>query len=197
MPQVPLGEGDAAVLNLIREEELAGFSFDGLKRRLGLHSETLSRTLGRLEERDIVERAERGYKVTSKAKNLLALRPLSAGGASVPLLRTLLPHDIPIQQVISDLMGRWFGMLRWLGYSEEDGGVTLKWITDNGRVQVDANFSDAGLTVEAKLREGDDLSAAVRASYQLMRYMSTLYSRLGTTRPGVHLLAFSPHLMAN
>ena len=84
-----------------------------------------------------------------------------------------------------------------MGYSEEDGGITLKWVTGNGEVQVDANFSDAGLTIEAKLREGDDLSVAVRASYQLMRYLSTLYSRLGMTKPGPHLLAFSPHLMAN
>ncbi|MFX1475213.1 MAG: hypothetical protein ACFFCO_07040 [Promethearchaeota archaeon] len=45
-----LGDRDASVLHLIGAESLARFTFEGLKRRLGMHSETLSRMLYRLEE---------------------------------------------------------------------------------------------------------------------------------------------------
>ena len=40
-----LSERDADVLALIENEDLATFTFDGLKRRTGLHPETLSRIL--------------------------------------------------------------------------------------------------------------------------------------------------------
>ena len=40
-----LSERDADVLALIETEDLATFTFDGLKRRTGLHPETLSRIL--------------------------------------------------------------------------------------------------------------------------------------------------------
>ena len=40
-----LSERDADVLALIETEDLAIFTFDGLKRRTGLHPETLSRIL--------------------------------------------------------------------------------------------------------------------------------------------------------
>ncbi len=40
-----LSERDADVLALIENEDLTIFTFDGLKRRTGLHPETLSRIL--------------------------------------------------------------------------------------------------------------------------------------------------------
>ena len=46
----PLSERDTDVLSLIDEEDLTMFTFDGLKRRLGLHPETLSRILSLLEQ---------------------------------------------------------------------------------------------------------------------------------------------------
>jgi hypothetical protein len=46
-----LSERDADVLALIETEDLATFTFDGLKRRTGLHSETLSRILSTTRRR--------------------------------------------------------------------------------------------------------------------------------------------------
>jgi DNA-binding IclR family transcriptional regulator len=55
-PYYSLSERDTDVLSLIDEEGLTLFTFDGLKRRLGLHPETLSRILSRLEEEGIVKK---------------------------------------------------------------------------------------------------------------------------------------------
>jgi DNA-binding transcriptional ArsR family regulator len=172
--EFPLNEKGTNVLNVIEEENLASFAFEGLKRRLGVHPETLSRTLYRLEDEGIVEKGAEGYKVTSKAKVLLKLHPFNTGAPSMRLLQTLLPHDVPIQNVVSNLKGKWFGVLRWLGYSKNDKGVTLKWITEDGGTIIAANFQYGQLKVDAKMLWEKDLNVSLKASFQLMGYIAKL-----------------------
>ena len=168
---------DMEVLRVIEEEKLASFTFEGLKRRINTHSETLSRILYRLEEQEILEKANEGYRVTEKGKELLGVHPLNSEEPRLMLLRTLLPPEMDMHRVFLDLKGRWFGTLRWLGYSKKGNEFVLKWITDDGGIQVDATFSPNALTVEGKLLEGKDLADAIRASHQLVGYVARLYSR--------------------
>src|SRR5436309_15188687 len=70
LPNSLRSERDGAVLNLIEEEELTGFTFDGLRRKMGTHTETLSRIHGRLHEAGLVEAAADGYRVTAKARRV-------------------------------------------------------------------------------------------------------------------------------
>ncbi len=180
--EFPFSERDTNVLHVIEEEDLTSFTFEGLKRRLGVHPETLSRVLYRLEDQGIVEKGVEGYRVTSKAKEFLKLHSFNARAPSMNILQTLLPPDVPIQHVVSNLKGKWFGVLRWLGYSENDEGVTLKWITEDGGTIIAANFSYGKLNIDAKLLWEKDLNVALRASYQLMGYISKLYSGLVRNR---------------
>jgi DNA-binding transcriptional ArsR family regulator len=170
-----LSERDSDVLSLIDEEDLTTFTFDGLKRRLGLHPETLSRILNRLEEEGIVEKNPEGYKVTPKLTRL-KLSPSRQETESVSLLQTYLPSNILTQQLISMLNGRWFGILRWLGISETGDGVTLKWVTEDGGIQIAANISGNALNIDAKFLHGNNLDLALKAAYQLMAQIGKLYS---------------------
>jgi DNA-binding transcriptional ArsR family regulator len=170
-----LGERDNDVLALLREEDLVTFSFDGLKRRLGLHPETLSRILSRLEQEGIVEKKPEGYSVTSRISEFLRI-PAYDGESRVPLLQTFLPSDVSVPQLVSDLRGRWFGFLRWLGLSDNGGNVTLKWITEDGGIQVDANISETALTIEAKFLQDKNMNMALKSSYQLLTHISRLCS---------------------
>jgi DNA-binding transcriptional ArsR family regulator len=170
-----LGERDNDVLALLREEDLVTFSFDGLKRRLGLHPETLSRILSRLEQEGIVEKKPEGYRVTSRISEFLRL-PAYDGESRVPLLQTFLPSDVSVPQLVSDLRGRWFGFLRWLGLSDNGENVTLKWITEDGGIQVDANISETALTIEAKFLQDKNMNMALKSSYQLLTHISRLCS---------------------
>jgi len=170
-------ERDAEVLRFLGQEDLLGFTFEGLRRRLGTHSETLSRILHRLEDQAILEKTPEGYHVTHKGKEIVSVRPMSALGNSpsqhrVPILRTLLPYGGSSAEIISGLKGRWFGPLRWLGYSEDERGTTMKWVTGDGAVQIDAIFSDGELSIEGNVREGKDLADAIKASYQLVGHLS-------------------------
>ena len=179
VPEFSVGEKDTNILQLIGEEDLTSFTFEGLKRRLGVHPETLSRILYRLEDQGIVEKAMEGYRVTPKAREFLRLKPLSTAKPPMLLLHTLPLPDVPIQEIVSNLRGKWFGTLRWLGSSENDEGITLKWITEDGGIQVEVNFSEAELNIEAKMLWDNDLNIALNASYQLIGNIAKLYSRLG------------------
>ncbi len=162
-----LSERDADVLALIETEDLATFTFDGLKRRTGLHSETLSRILSRLEEEGIIKKEPEGYRVTPKITKLKLHQPRTEA-PTTPLIQTFLPSDLMTQQLILNLKGKWFGFLRWLGVSENSQGVTLKWITEDGGIQIAANIQGTALNIEAKFLTNQNLNLALKASYQLM-----------------------------
>src|SRR5271169_7151864 len=78
---IQFSERDAEVLRLLGQEELMGFTFEGLRRKLGTHSETLSRILHRLEEQMILEKTSDGYHVTHKGKEMIGVKPLASSSS--------------------------------------------------------------------------------------------------------------------
>lgn len=173
---IAMSERDMGVLRVLEEEDLASFSFEGLKRRVGTHPETLSRVLSRLEEQNIVERVEDGYRVTSVGKEHLTVHPAENSGERLTLLKTMLPPNWNAQSVFANLRGRWFGNLRWLGNSQGGSELVMKWVTDDGKVQLDARFTPVELTIEARLLHGRELAGAVRAAHQLLAHVSRAYA---------------------
>jgi DNA-binding transcriptional ArsR family regulator len=185
---------DTGVLQTIMEEGLSVFTFDGLKRLTGLHQEKLSRIIDRLEEEGLLEKVEEGYSITAKGNETVP-RPLGMAVQPVPIVQSLLPRDVDLQQIIAGLKGRWFGGLRWLGYTQNEDGTVLKWIAEGDGVQIEARFTDSYLSIDAKVGEGREVSQAVKAAHQLLGHVSGLY---GTpTRRRQHLasqIAYYPGL---
>ena len=175
-------ERDADVLLLIETEDFTSFTFDGLKRRTGLHSETLSRILARLEAEGIIKKEPDGYRVTPKITQLNIHQPQTKA-PTTPLIQTFLPSDIMTQRLILQLRGKWFGILRWLGISETPQGITLKWITEDGAIQIAANIEDTALNIEAKFLTSNNLNLALKASYQLMSLIGKFVTSSRTTNP--------------
>ncbi|MGD6811054.1 MAG: hypothetical protein ACQCN3_15275 [Candidatus Bathyarchaeia archaeon] len=171
----PFSDRDTDVLSLIEKEDLTLFTFDGLKRRGGIHPETLSRILTRLEDEGIIKKSSQGYSVTPKITKLKLNHNAPKEEHTSTLLQTYLPSDLMTQQVIDDLKGRWFGLLRWLGMSETSRGVTLKWVTDDGGIQIAADIQGAQLNIDAKFLTSNNLNLALKAAYQLMNNISKLY----------------------
>lgn len=166
---------DTAVIQAVIEEGLSVFTFDGLKRLLGLHQEKLSRIIDRLEEEGVFERVPEGYSITKKG-NALVARPLSSTQPTIPIVQSLLPRDVDLQEIIAGLKGRWFGSLRWLGYVNNDEGVILKWIAEEQGFQLDAKFTENYLSIDAKIGEGREASHAVKAAHQLLGHISRSYA---------------------
>jgi hypothetical protein len=159
------------------------FTFDGLKRRLGLHPETLSRILARLEQEGLLKKEPNGYKVSPRITKL-KLHETRNEENHVPLLQTYLPSNMQIQHLIANLNGKWFGLLRWFGLSENNRGATMKWITEDGGIQINASILESTLTIEAKFLRENNLNLALNASYQLMAYIGKLCS---TSRLAAHV----------
>jgi hypothetical protein len=181
-PVSSVGDRDSDILTFLSQEDFTFFTFEGLKRRLGLHPETLSRILNRLEQEGIVKKTNEGYTVTREIAKHLKLHQTNTNDSRVSLLQTFLPSDISVQQLISGLRGKWFGLLRWLGLSETNEDVTLKWITEDGDIQIDAKITETQLTIEAKFLHHTNLNRALKAAYQLMAYIGKLCSRTPMAR---------------
>ena len=181
-PVSSIGDRDSDILAFLSQEDFTFFTFEGLKRRLGLHPETLSRILNRLEQEGIVKKTAEGYTITREIAKHLKLHQTSTHESRVSLLQTFLPSDIAVQQLISNLRGKWFGLLRWLGLSETNESVTLKWITEDGDIQIDAKITETQLTIEAKFLHHTNLNRALKAAYQLMAYIGKLCSRTPMAR---------------
>jgi hypothetical protein len=171
------------ILRIIEEEDLESFSFEGLKRRIGAHPETLSRALDRLEEQRIVERATDGYRLTQRGRDRAGVHPAGLAGERMTLLKTILPPSLNPESLFQALKGRWFGNLRWLGFSQANGELVMKWVTDDGGVQLDARFTQSELTIEGRLLQGNSLAGAVMAAHKLLAHISRSYSasRYGRT----------------
>jgi len=56
-----------------------------------------------------------------------------------------------------------FGVLRWLGISENNQGITLKWITEDGAIQIAANIQGTALNIEAKFLNQQQLEFSVES----------------------------------
>ena len=171
-----LTERDINLLQVIDEEELTNFTFEGVKRKIKLHSETLSRILHRLTEQKILKKEKQGYTLTNKAKPLL-IHQSSKTKSSQRVLETYLPLKLHIQKITQNLKGKWFGQLRYLGYSITEEDVTIKWITQDGKSIISAIFSKNKLYIDAKIVSEDDQNNALNASHELMSYISKLISK--------------------
>ena len=189
MEEADISSRDSGILQAIQEEGLTVFTFDGLKRMLGVHQEKLSRVLGRLEEEGLLEKVPGGYSVTQRG-SMFSPRPLNNVQPRVPIVQSLLQADVDLGQIITGLKGRWFGSLRWLGFSQNEEGTVLKWITEDDSVQIDAKFTDAFLSIEAKVGEGKETGQAVKAAHQLLGFISRLYNGPRRTRGMVSPVAF-------
>src|ERR1700730_15185475 len=112
-------DNDLVILRAIGEDDDAReLSFQGIKRKLGLHQETLSRALHRLQRDGFVERLEHAYKISSKGLSTIiqdkpGAQPKLAAidPYAVSLLQAKLPADVKVSEIVEALSFRWFGNL--------------------------------------------------------------------------------------
>ncbi|HXZ98230.1 MAG TPA: MarR family transcriptional regulator [Candidatus Acidoferrum sp.] len=154
------------VISALSEEQKATYSFQGLRRKLGLHQEMLSRTLDRLEEQDLVERTEDGYRISFDGR---APRLGNSGSSAIETraVTAYLPHEVDPSFVLRSLKGRWFSEFRWLGYSVTSLGLSMSWISDDGRVQLRAKLRNNTLMIDAIYGSPTEKDQAMSSAFEL------------------------------
>ena len=173
-----LRESDREVLELLRQEPSLAVGFQGLRRRLRIHPERLSRALQRLARDDLVEKTDLGYRVTLRALSVLSPTAIRPASASVPILQTFLPPEVDLHRLASALRGSWTESLRWYGLTETPDELTLSWVTDDDAFQIDARVRTGALSLEAHVSEPSKFYAAIIAAHELFRHIASAYSRV-------------------
>ncbi|MGI0079201.1 MAG: MarR family transcriptional regulator [Nitrososphaerales archaeon] len=150
-------------------------SFQGIRRKLGLHQETLSRALHRLERDGFIMKSEKEYKVSPKGEEAISRHAQGGERAeaySIPILRTILPGDSDPSALEASLSHKWFGNLRWFGSWRSEDGTTLTWITPEGKMKLKAKISEGYLSIESEAISAQGMSEAVKAAYEIFHHIS-------------------------
>jgi DNA-binding PadR family transcriptional regulator len=184
---------DLAVLKALGEDEDAREqSFQGIKRKLGLHQETLSRSLHRLQRDGFVERLDHAYRISPKGVHTIGdyksgLNSLakidSVDPYSVSLLRAKLPPDVNTSDLVNSLSYKWFGNLRWLGSTQTPDSATLSWITDDSGQKISVRIKEDLLTIETFPTSQDSISDATRSAFELFDHVSKALRNAGRSAP--------------
>lgn len=181
--------GDLAILKAIGSDDTQQFSFQGIRRKLGLHQETLSRALHRLQRDGYVEKLAHSYSISEKGHETIlpSSRPDERREPySVVLLQSVLPSDFNQQQLIDSMSYKWFGNLRWLGSSIRSGLTTLSWITSDSGLTISVKIKDNALAIETFPRDSSSISDATRSAFELFDHISrALKTTDRTGLPGV------------
>lgn len=150
-------------------------AFQGLRRTLGVHPESLTRALRRLEREGAVERTQEGYRLTdhsaldARGSFVRPGAPRWEGSPRVEL-RLSPGEDAPL--LLRRLSGRWFGDFRWVGSYEEGQRTTLLWVSRAGRELL-------GLVLEGDLLRIHQQSSSPGgpdrplAAYELLQHVLT------------------------
>ena len=170
-------ERELEVLKLFSTDQNAHYSFQGLRRRLGLHQETLTRTLKRLEEVHAIEHSPDGYKLKA-AGNTFTFNVPIAQPNNKPIIEAYLPTQVDVTILFQKLRGKWFNTFRWLGYSQEGSALSMSWISEDGRMQLQARVADGKITIGADTYADHDRSEHIAAAYQLFDHITKITEEL-------------------
>jgi hypothetical protein len=172
-----LREHDREVLEFLSQDPSTQVAFQGLRRRLGIHPEQLSRALHRLADDNLVERTDLGYRVTSRAMDVLSPERLRSEEPGITILQTYLPANLDLRGLVQALRGAWVGPLRWYGFSEFADGMRLAWALEDDSIRLETFIRPGQLVVTAKVASPVQLDDATRLGHQLFQHIVREVSR--------------------
>ena len=170
---VRLPEREAAVLAELGREGEALVAFQGLRRRLGIHQQALSRTLRRLEDDGLIAQEAGGYRLTEQAASFVRARH-APQRPSLPLAQAALPPHVDEGAVAERLAGRWFHGLRWYGRVDGPGSTTLIWLTEKDGEPVRVRLGGGSFALEAGGRHAPE-RATYAAARMVLGALAELY----------------------
>ena len=164
-------------------------AFNGLRRTLRAHPESLTRALRRLERDGAIRRTEGGYELSA---------PLVRDGEPSPpgAVRTVASVELPPyrsrSEVFGHLSGRWFGRLRWVGLFDHPGDPWLVWGVEGRHAHVMLSMRAHRLRVLTEEDRTKDPTEADEAGFELLTHaLSRLWESAPAKAPTVTRFAAS------
>ncbi len=147
-----------------------------MKRALKVHQERLSRGLSRLHSQGYIWKDKDGYLITPKGKR--AVGHLASVPKRIVVGTSYISPLVDLQHVESQLKGRWFGGMRWLGASSEGGYRSLKWVSEDGDIQVGLSVGHDLLEVSIEsFPPNEEARAREVASRLFVKIVNAIYGR--------------------
>lgn len=184
-----LHNNDSKILSVLNETG-SNYSFKGLMRKLGLHQQSLSRALHRLEEMGLVERSQAGYRLVKGSESAIARIELRRpkGREYMQLLQTYIPLNVKAGEIVRQLVGKWFKNLRWLGMIESGTGYTLQWSSEDGSFQINLRMISDYIIIETNASTEKEKVEAMIGSYAIYEQITkAMQSRLGAYSVDHHI----------
>lgn len=195
-----LRNNDKKILSLLNEEMWSTYSFKALERKLDIHQQSLARALRRLVDLDLIERTPAGYKLIKKNIFLSNTIPenthlskdqeeepeIFESGKSRKRFNQLIQVCIPIRNnteiVASQLVGKWFGSLRWFGLIKKETGLTLQWVAinkynNNKLFQVNVNIVSEYIVIESNAVSDKEKIEAMSCSNRIVSEITKILQR--------------------
>jgi len=127
-------------------------------RKIGMHQETLSRSLQRLSEQDLVQKSQNGYKLSKK---VVLKKQTRSTRNFTPILRAYLPSDVDVTKLIDGIAGRWFKNLRWVAMVENKDEHLLQWTDESGLFQINLRIVPNSIIIETNAKKNKQVTAAL------------------------------------
>jgi DNA-binding Lrp family transcriptional regulator len=174
------GRLDERVVELLSSHS-GRLAFNGLRRALGAHPESLVRALKRLERDGLVERVDRTYALSEAP----GITPSNGRTRLRQIASVSLPAHFDRPGLFGALAGRWFGRLRWVGIYEHPGDPWLVWSIDGAPGHVLLRARKGRLEVMVEMPSRSESSEAIDSAARdlLTRGLAALRENDGSLPP--------------
>ena len=179
-----LRQSDIDILEILfdngDENTIATFTFNGLKVRSNLHQEILSRSLKRLKELDLVDKNKTGYNLNKKGKlffselKKILYEKRNNQTKYTQIIQLSVPFQIPNQQIVQNLSGKYFGSLRWIGMIQNIRGYQLKWKDIEDFMEIILHLSNNNIIIETNEYKGLNISKAFSYSTKIIESIGSI-----------------------
>ena len=166
-----INEADQAILKTL-EADGGTMAFQGLRRRMNIHQEKLSRALQRLEEDGLVHHTSQGYVLTQKGSSLAHKWLSEPPKVYSTILQSFLPGDLSPKNMAHHLEGRWFHNLRWQGIKDGGDQIILRWVTELTGVEVVLHLAWGQVRVETDAVDRERLIEALMGAQKVFGYLT-------------------------
>jgi len=176
---------DKKILSVLNQDSDVAdnqYTFNGLVRKLGIHQQSLSRALRRLEDACLIQRTESGYKLSKNLRSILVkksridLEHLSKKSSKqhlqfTQILQLYIPITAKVDEVVNQLVGKWFGNLRWIGLVEGDGGYVLQW-ANSDKFLVNLKIVSRYATIESNAASEKDKADSMISAHRIFEQIT-------------------------
>ena len=121
----------------------------------------------------MIERSPEGYKL-KETGNAYSFAVQTGQPLAKPIIDAYLPSQVDVTVLFQKLRGRWFSNFRWLGYSHDGNQLSMSWISEDGRMQLQARIGGGKITINADSHTKQSESEQIAAAYQLFDHITKI-----------------------